>query len=164
MFCKDCNKEWKDGYGAPLEERLDLCVPCIELRAGKVDELEIELASMEEVHTGLRKALKTAELKVEQFNGLMYAEQAGMTSAENGLGEDQNPFKVEEERHIMWLAGWTAVDTRRRGLQAEAVMTWSVGMLETLIDLARGYDQQEIATKIGLVVSKYRDIVVAVKE
>lgn len=156
MFCKDCKEDSEDSL---LERDLSLCLPCIKIRAERFDELKQELEAADETISDVRKVLKTYEAKVEMFNGLMYAERAGMTSAENGLAEDQNPFKPEEERHIMWLSGWTAVDTRRRGLQAHAVMTWSVGVLESIVDLARGYDQQEIATKLDTVVSKYKEFV-----
>jgi len=93
------------------------------------------------------------------FEQLMAAERNGVTAAERGLPEDQNPHVVDSNEHVMWLAGWTAIDTRRRGLQAHAVMVWSGGVLESIIELAKGYDQTEIAVKLEVVTSKFKNFV-----
>jgi len=156
MFCKDCKE---DAAASLLEQKLSLCLPCIEIRAVKYEELKEENATTCESNENLKQALNDSEAKVDKIGHMMHAELAGQSSAQSGLGEDQNPFLAEDQRHIMWLSGWTAVDTRRKALQAHAVMTWAGGVLTAVNELAKGYGQEEIASKLDVVISKFGQFV-----
>lgn len=160
MFCKDCKKNSE--MASKIEDKLALCIPCLEIRAVKFEELQDTCSSLVEQLKKEKEFEDMLEEKLKKISHLMQAELAGQTSAQNGLGEDQNPFALDEEGskpHIMWLAGWTAVDTRRKALQAHAVMTWASGVLTAVNELAKGYDQQEIAAKLDVVISKFGQFV-----
>lgn len=156
MFCKDCKE---DAVASLLEQKLSLCLPCIEKRASEFEGLKEACITLDGQVKKDRELIDVTEKKLEKISHLMQAELAGQTSAQNGLGEDQNPFSMTDEEgsksHVMWLAGWTAIDTRRKALQAHAVMTWAGGVLIAVNELAKGYGQQEIAAKLDVVISKF---------
>ena len=137
-----------------MELRLNLCLTCIERRtADYVNQIGIKDSVLIE-NDKLKKLLDVSNKKAELYEGFMKAERAGNIAAENGLPEDQNPYPAGTDENIMWLAGWTTIDTRRKSLQAAAVLSWSVDSLFVISELAHGYDQHEIAAKLDVVIEK----------
>lgn len=99
--------------------------------------------------------------KVKQYEDYLKAESLGLMASQNGDNVEENPYTEDtntEERGL-WFAGWNAADTHRLALRANACMTWAIGSLESIAEIARGNSQEEIDAKLQLVVAKFKEYV-----
>jgi hypothetical protein len=140
--------------GSKIENHTGLCLACVEVKIARIAELEVIEHKYKVEHEELVNANAVLIERVQKFQSMMKAEVEGVSAANNGMTEEQNPYPDGDELCVMWLNGHQSVETRRRTAQAMAVIDWSNTCLQTIQELARGYGQLEIADKIGTVVQK----------
>jgi len=105
--------------------------------------------------------LEKLTAKCKQYESYLRAESLGLMAAQNGDSLEENPYAEDanpDERGL-WFAGWNAADTHRLALRANACMTWSIGSLESIAEIARGNGQEEIDAKLQVVITKFREYV-----
>jgi len=103
--------------------------------------------------------LEQLRTKVKQYEDFLKAESLGLVAAQEGLSESVNPYSVDTDERALWFAGWNAADTHRLALRANACMTWAIGSLESIAEIARGNGQDEINSKLQIVVTKFQEYI-----
>lgn len=149
--CKNCTLL----LSSNVEKETEYCFDCIKKivkHEGDADNQRIELNELLKRSEQENSILKSQN---EKFLSLMKAEMEGVSAADRGFPEEQNPYP-DGEMCVMWLNGHQSVETRRRTAQASAVIGWASQSLATIQELAKGYGQPEISDKIETVVEKLK--------
>jgi len=151
--CLSCDSSLNSSF----EERNNYCVLCIEGKLKLLESHVQEIQFLVNENKKIKEDSKLKDEKVTEITRLLQAETQGIESARVGLSDEHNPFTPGNQDHVMWLSGWQSVDTRRRTEQSIAVLRWSTQMLDSVRELALGYDKTEIADKVQTVLEKLRN-------
>lgn len=140
--------------GSKIEMRENLCIACIEMRLKKISDLEIKVHDLIVENDFLKKQKEKSDSDVKMVQKLLLAETEGIMASDNHLSEDQNPYESGDERCVMWLNGWQSNENKRTMGKANAVIQWSVNSLDVVKQLAIGYGQLEIESKVDSISEK----------
>jgi hypothetical protein len=143
MNCSRCDREIVTG----TELMLLRCSDCL---SGLVKQSELDQAEL----TKLRSQTTELDSQVNRIRQLMAAEEQGREAARRSMNELDNPHKEDSELGAMWEHGRLTSSLQLDVGRQSAVKLWAVGVLEHVIELARGYKQEEIAVKLDTVVQK----------
>lgn len=147
--CKDCNRP----LVSKVEAKLTRCFECMVKINLEFDSLkESSLSNQGEIKESGIKLERATDL-FEKFQRMMSAENVGKQASNNGFDASQNPFD-DEQLKAMWMNGWQSEEVRREAAQAVSVLKWSIQNLKHIEELALGYNQHEIATKVNFLLSK----------
>jgi len=151
MPCEDC--------GAPLvtgmEQKLRNCSSCAEKKLQEVQSLrnkneELRVQNLE-LEGKIQKYLEAVSLQEKVFQ----AQKDGGEAAVRGATLEDNPHDKDSDESGAWSYGFVMNDIVQQCNKAQAVMTWSLGMLAVVHDLALGgASGDEIAAKIATIVEK----------
>lgn len=152
MICQFCGNNL--GMSSRLEAENCVCVKCIREKIEDYVKVTRQNESLKNENSTLLKKVEESDFKVERVQKLLAAETSGVNAANDGLGEDQNPYSAGDELSALWLNGWQSVEIQRAAARALAVIEWSTETLEHIREIAAGYGSEEIKNKVDVVISK----------
>lgn len=103
-----------------------------------------------------QNTIEDLQKRIKTFEDMLAAEAAGIKASDEGKQLSDNPFS-ELNLKTMWVNGWWFSQTQRQALQAVSVIKWTIGNLDHIHELSKGYGQDEIASKIELIHSKLKE-------
>lgn len=148
--------ECKENLVSSVEIENNLCFLCISKKLAKFKELSEECSELRTKIVSLEKKLADSSDLYNDLKSLIDAENNGWIAAERNLPLTQNPHNDLSKQSIMWLNGWNSYDSNRNMKKAVSVLKWSIDNLDHVSELAKGYNQEEIFTKLKFVVEKLR--------
>lgn len=155
MFCAVCGNT---KLVASTELQVGACIGCMSTFVGR------EKANLETIKV-LRQEVERQRGKLVEFRALAESrmrlqkiKEDGIAAGEREIKLDENPYAVNSDEWIMWAGGWAEELLKASYAKQQLVMQNASQMLETVLELARGYEQYEIAEKLETVAGTIKKV------
>lgn len=153
--CHKCNKV----VTRLFERQLAVCMDCV---GAFVDEINAGLKKGLETAEGWQKLYEKEKAEKEKIQTILAevatvkkAELEGMQDFVAGTPISACPYDSSDENgRQFWEIGWRYAHGVKSYDRIRALMLWTTEHLAHVLELARGYGQQEIATKLLTVFEK----------
>lgn len=145
-----------------LEKAVRSCSDCIKVIAQEeVRDLHADKEASTKRIMELSQELETVKKKLIRYEELRKAEVEGITAAQRGLDDKEDPYHRDlpgsnDDLSTMWLAGHAQGSAASSIQKLGAMMLWAVNSLLTIEELVLAY-HPETAVKIQTIRQKLMD-------
>lgn len=148
---------------------------CFNCKGSLVSASELEAGACLKCYPDIIAKLRTANEQLEQarangkdldekvtaagealtlYSKLVQAEVDGGTAAVRGAPITDNPFESGTDQNEHWALGWNQQNLANQYGKLRSLMLWTCEHLAHVREIAKGYGQDEISTKLELVFQK----------
>lgn len=151
MPCETCGAPLVTG----LEQKIRACAACAERAVQDVLRLKVENQELGDKNLELEGKIEKYLEAVSLQEKVLQAQKDGGEARNREASLDDNPHDPDSDEAGAWSYGWLVADIMAQVGKAQAVMTWSLGMLAVVYELAKGgASGDEVAAKIATIVEK----------
>jgi hypothetical protein len=138
-----------------MEQKIGTCVTCAEKIVQEVQLLRNKNQELSDKNLLLEGKIELYLEQVRVQEKILEAEKSGREAANRGATLEDNPHDPDSDESASWSYGWLNSDILQQVGKAQAVMTWALGMIGIIHELAaNGASTTEIAAKLATVVEK----------
>lgn len=148
--CLNC----KGSLVSATEVSAGACLSCYPSIMKKLAAQEEQLAALAKEKLGLQELCEEACKKNDGYVSIVNAELNGAEAARRGAPPTDNPLPPDSEERKHWDFGWSQENLSSSFGKLRALMLWTTEHLAHVREIAKGYGQDEIATKLELVFTK----------